>query len=141
MNPTFEELYPFEYQQSQKGSYFWTPGSYQPILDSFGKIVLQVNDDDYQGDSRVLYKRNGKYGLLIFGWGSCSGCDALQACDSPEEVMSLANELRDQIRWLPKDEMLNYFKTHDWKGDFSWSQDETKDFVEKAIGLLGEVNQ
>lgn len=58
------------------------PSSYQPIMDSFGNIILQVDDNDYQGDSRLLYREDDRIGFLQFGWGSCSGCDSLQACHS-----------------------------------------------------------
>lgn len=58
-------------------NYFW---DYKPIVNSFGKIIIQVNDGDYQEDSYILLEDDGRYGYLSFGWGSCSGCDALQAC-------------------------------------------------------------
>lgn len=111
---------------------------YQPMLDAFGKIAIQVDDDDYyQGDSRLLYDENGKIGLLIFGWGSCSGCDALQACCSLQEVQELCNELQEDIRWFDdKEQALEYFINHDWQGDYSWYQKETREFVNKCIEYL-----
>ena len=79
-----ETLYPnFSYCESD----------YQPIVDSFGNVLIQVDDADYQGDTRVLYEKDGKYGYLNFGWGSCSGCDALQACCNIEEIQELINSL------------------------------------------------
>jgi hypothetical protein len=111
-------------------------GEYQPMLNEFGQIVIQVDDSDYQGDSRVLYKKDEMYGYLQFGWGSCCGCDALQACESIEEVQNLMNELHSQIKWMSKEDMLKYFKEHDWKGDYSYHQEETKEFVDKVIKYL-----
>jgi len=35
---------------------FYGPGSYGPLLESLGTIVVQVDDSDYSGDSRVLYR-------------------------------------------------------------------------------------
>ena len=65
---------------------------YRPMIDSFGyEILLQVDDKDYQGDSRLLFRDVSRYGILIFGWGSCSGCDSLQACESLEDVEKLRN--------------------------------------------------
>lgn len=110
---------------------------YQPMLDAFGKIAVQVDDDDYQGDSRLLYDEDGRIGVLIFGWGSCSGCDALQACDSLEDVQELCNRLQESIKWFgDKEQALDYFKNHDWKGDYSWYQTETKEFISKCIEYL-----
>lgn len=101
------------------------------------KIAVQVDDNDYQGDSRLLYDENGKIGVLIFGWGSCSGCDALQACGSLEEVQKLCDELQEDIEWFDdKKQALEYFTNHDWKGDHSWHQTETRKFINKCIEYL-----
>lgn len=68
---------------------------YGPLIESIGhEVLVKVDDDDYQGDSNVLFRRaDGAFGYLNFGWGSCSGCDALQACDSYEDLESLRNSL------------------------------------------------
>ena len=115
----------------------WGWYDYQPMLDAFGKIAIQVDDDDYQGDSRLLYDENGKIGVLIFGWGSCSGCDALQACGSLWEVQELCDSLQEDIKWFDdKAQALEYFANHDWQGDYSWHQMETKKFINKCIEYL-----
>ena len=115
----------------------WGWSDYQPMLDAFGKVVIQVDDDDYQGDSRLLYDENGEIGVLIFGWGSCCGCDALQACDSLEEVQELCDSLQEDIKWFDdKKQALEYFTNHDWQGDYSWHQTETKEFINKCIKYL-----
>jgi hypothetical protein len=110
---------------------------YQPLLDSFEyEILYQVDDEDYQGDSRIIFKDGDRYGVLIFGWGSCSGCDAMEACDSIEDVEKLRTELHDTIRWGALEETIQYFKAHDWNGDFSYHAKETKIFIEKGLKLL-----
>ena len=51
--------------------------TYRDLIASMGvENLLQVDDNDYQGDSRILVRDYHRYGLLLFGWGSCSGCDA-----------------------------------------------------------------
>lgn len=120
----------------------WDWYDYQPMLEAFGKIAIQVDDRDYQGDSRLLYDENGKIGYLIFGWGSCSGCDALQACDSIEEVQELCDELQGDIKWFDsKKEALEWFTTHDWEGDFFSRTEETNEFLQKCIEYLQEVEK
>lgn len=120
------------YQEERWGWY-----DYQPMLDAFGKIVIQIDDDDYQGDSRLLYDENGKIGFLTFGWGSCSGCDALQACGTLDEVQELCDGLQNDIKWFDdKKQALEYFTNHDWQGDYSWHYNETKEFVQKCIEYL-----
>jgi len=130
---TAKELYNYEDE-----IYFWGPNNYQPMLDSFGTIVIQVDDNNYQGDSRVLYQSGSMFGWLQFGWGSCSGCDALQACENIEEVQELMNELQNSIKWFfDKEEAIEFFETHDWKGDYSyWNNGEQKVFIDKVLKFL-----
>lgn len=119
-------------------------GNYQPIIDAIGEVCIQVDDKDYQGDTSVLYKHKfgddeTEYGYLQFGWGSCSGCDALQACESIGEVQSLMNDMEASVQWMPRAEMLSYFKGHDWEGDYSFNMEEQKEFISKTITFLDEV--
>jgi hypothetical protein len=134
---TAEELYPECAEKKRKYGYWSGPSDYSPIIAEFGSILLRVDDDDYQGDSRVLYEQGGKIGYLQFGWGSCSGCDALQGCSSMDEVQKLMDELRDQVKWFDsKADALRWFQAHDWKGDYSWHDEQQKRFVSEAIALL-----
>ena len=87
--------------------------------------LVEVSDDDYQGDTRLLLRQNGRYGYLCFGWGSCSGCDALEDAtpwDSPyvnDEVIHLRDNLWNQIVWHETaTDMLSYFRTKDWNLDY-----------------------
>jgi hypothetical protein len=120
-------------------------GDYLPLLQSLRHpnrpycrqtIILKVDDNNYSGDSRVLYRSSeDMFGLLVFGWGSCSACDALQACTTQEDVEELANQLEQQIKWLPRAKMLEYLTDKDWAGEFHWGE-ETKRFVAAATALL-----
>ena len=115
----------------------WGWSDYQPMIDSFGYVQVQVDDNDYQGDTRVLLEKEGKYGHLLFGWGSCSGCDSLQACGNIDDVQQLADELYDSIKWFEgKSDCLDYFKNHDWEGDYCWHQKETKEYIDGVIEFL-----
>lgn len=128
-----QQIYP------PSGGEYGGSSDYRPLLESFGEILLQVDDKYYQGDSRVIFKRGNEYGLLIFGWGSCSGCDALQACASYEELETLRQELAEDIRWGSAEELLVYINEHDWQGDYSWSAPETHEFISKATKLLANI--
>ena len=127
-----KQVYPSSFEE-------WFSGisDYGPLIESFEyEVLLQVDDDDYQGDTRLLFKNGSKIGYLNFGWGSCSGCDALQACSSYDEVDELRSHLYESIKWETKSDMLKYFETHDWEGDYSWHQEEKKRFISEAIGIL-----
>ena len=110
---------------------------YQPMIDAFGKVAVQVDDYDYQGDTRVLYDNDGSIGILIFGWGSCSGCDALQACTTMEEVQELCDGLQDSIKWFDsREEALAYVTEKDWKLEWCWHSEETKEFIQEVTDYL-----
>src|SRR5690606_9236886 len=97
--------------------------NYQPIVESFGKILIQVDDNGYSGDTRVLYELKGKYGILIFGWGSCCGCDTLQACGSIEDIDKLIEQLSNKIKWFNSiEELKQYVKEKDWELEYSWHE-------------------
>lgn len=122
------------YPELDRDGFFYTCGDYQPIIDSIGNVLLEVHDSDYQGDSRILYEKNGKYGYLIFGWGSCSGCDALQSCDSYDEIDELIDGLVESVKWFDSlEELKEYFRNKDWELEYSWHAIETRDFVTKVL--------
>lgn len=125
------ELYP-----GYKGGYGLC--DYQPIIDACGDVLLQVDDSDYQGDTRALLRdAAGRYGHLQFGWGSCSGCDALQWCSTVADVQLLADAIESEVRWFDTAaEALAYFEGHDWQGDYSWRRDEQRKFVAQAVAIL-----
>lgn len=117
----------------------WGWYNYTPMIEAFGKVAIRVDDKDWQGDTRILYDNDGEIGYLIFGWGSCSGCDALQACEDFEDLQRLCDQLQEMIDWFEsRDAALTHFREHDWRGDFSWHSDETREFVDKAIAYLEE---
>ena len=96
---TAKELY------KDKGYWY----DYQPMLEEFGEILVQVDEDNYQGDTFVVIKSDNKFGYLVFGWGSCSGCDRLQACNTYEEIQELMDSLYNDIKWF---ESLNSLKEY-----------------------------
>lgn len=109
---------------------------YQPMLEEFGNIILQCDEDNYQGDSYLVYEQNGKYGYLTFGWGSCSGCDALQACLTIDEVQELIDTLYHKIKWFDSlNELKDYFKTKNWVLCYEWSIAEFREFLKRVNDL------
>ncbi len=122
-------IYPDDGSQYQ----YWS--DYQPMLEAFGTIAVQHDDCDYQGDSRVLFDCDGRVGHLVFGWGSCSGCDALQACDTYDDLQNLCDSLQDDILWFDTyQEALDWFNSHDWQGDYGY--EDNKPYIEGAVAYL-----
>ncbi len=128
-----KEIYPVSDSEYSSGWY-----DYEPLLQSFGyNILLKVDDHNYQGDSRLLFQNDSKYGILIFGRGSCSGCDALQTCSSYNDLENLRESLWRSIQWFDSpEECLNYFENHDWEGDYSWHCSEMGKFISEAKTIL-----
>ena len=107
---------------------------YQPMVDAMGEVIIQVDDNDYQGDTRVLLRKGSQYGVLIFGWGSCSGCDALQSCDTWEDVQELGESLENSIRWFDDlDSLKAYWKIKYNPGEYFWHKEESKKFFDKLF--------
>lgn len=109
---------------------------YQPMLDEFGEIILQVDEGGYQGDSFLIYKDGERYGYLTFGWGSCSRCDALQACETSKQVQELMDDLYHSIEWFDTlEELKTSFAIRDWSLRYEYYVDEFKTFLKRVKEL------
>lgn len=102
--------------------------NYYMLIDSFDlDELIEVEDDDYQGSSYYLFRDGDKYGILVFGWGSCGGCDTLDSIHDEnwknptkllEEVIDFRDGLYDSITWRSRDEMILYILDKDF--DLEW---------------------
>jgi len=131
---TARELYPNTDENDYSPFYCYTP-----ITDSFGKILVQIDEGNYQGDSWILYDfEDGTYGYLCFGWGSCSGCDALQACRSYDDADNLIKSLHNSIRIYTKEELIQFFSDEKvLEQHYSWHAQDFQKFLEKVGELFG----
>jgi len=122
---------------------FYGPCNYEKIIDAWGyKELVNVSSEDYQGDTHVILHDTDtdKYGYLTFGWGSCSGCDALQACETWKEIKDLADGLHDAIMWKDSArELLDYFENKDWETEYMWHEEEFKSFLDQSKASLNEL--
>lgn len=137
--PKASDLYPNGWRDWE-GDVPW-PG-YTPILQSLGEIICRIDIPDiggYNGDTQVLFRevKTGRYGYLMFGWGSCSGCDALLRCETYAEVDELIESTYNSIRWFDSiPEALKFFREHEWRHDHCHSK-LFVDFCEKLFVQLG----
>lgn len=124
-----EEAYP-------KNRSYFCAHDYTPMIDLFGHVLVRVDDQDYEGDTRLAYYKDNKYGYLNIGWGSCSGCDALQACDNHEQVAELMKSLENNIRWFESlNDLKEYIQSEDRKLNYCYHMKEWKDFVAQVVAL------
>lgn len=129
--------------QCKRDYWFYGGPGYDAYIEKMPwEAIIETGDHDYQGSSSVCLKDGERYGYLEYGWGSCSGCDADQACDSWSDVADLYNSLVDNIEWHDSIEaFLTWAKSHDWKGEWSW-HDGAKEFcreLNKEFGLELEL--
>lgn len=93
---------PIEVEVEVEPGYGWIKDmpSYRAIVSTLGEIVAETEWGSYQGDSLYMVKGEQGYGILTFGWGSCSGCDSLEACSSQADIDALQDDLERGIRWF-----------------------------------------
>lgn len=121
--------------------------SYQEMLEPVAQVLLWEDIGSYQGDYYVLLESpSGAIGYTTIGYGSCSGCDALQAAqdygnDGPsQDMIDLRDRIIEGIQWFDNAaEAHNWFEKHDWRGDWTgYYGEDQKGFVTKAKQLLAD---
>jgi len=115
--------------------YFRIPG-YTALLKSFGfDLVLNFDIGQYQGSTYCIFRDLPRYGYMVFGWGSCSGCDSLEACSSYEDLDKLRQSLFNSIRWFESaPDCAKYLLSKDWETEVgSLDSDEQKKFLNEAL--------
>lgn len=121
--------------KDERYNYRTWPTDYRDLINSFACVVVcESHDGGYQGDSRYLFRntQDKRYGYLCYGWGSCSGCDSFEACYSNSDFLELRNNLWNWIVWKDsKADMLEWFKTHDWQGDYDYDESFVADAIKK----------
>jgi hypothetical protein len=120
--------------------------SYSDLIKSMDVEALLIHElGEYQGSSWCLLRRHVKndiqYGFLVFGWGSCSGCDALETCGSYQELDSLRNQLFNSIRWDTAAGLAKYFINKDWKTEVGGTENGADEFLPKALSLILTVDE
>lgn len=120
---------------------------YQAVAEGLGwDTHLWADERDYQGDSWAIITSgdyNKTYGFLCFGWGSCSGCDALedaQSDDEPErsqKMAAVATSLAGKVHWEESQEDLwRWLAEKDFSTEFYDDKEEFKTFLCDALELL-----
>ena len=122
----------FKKKYGKKDEYQYDFDDYAFLVKKLGKIVCEAHQDGYHGDS-VYYVVAGptRFGFLTFGWGSCSGCDALEACITPEDYADLFEDLLRDIVWFTSLKKLRtYLKNKDWEGTYI-DEELIREFLKK----------
>lgn len=90
----------------------WVKGAYgvyyEDIVRSWPHEVISFDTTgSYQGDHEALLRDSeGRFGITVFGYGSCSGCDHLEAIAPWGEdgdwadVVKYSDQLADSVTWF-----------------------------------------
>lgn len=71
---------------------------YAPIIAYLGETLVHADIGHRQGDTYLLLRTSNGYGFVVIGYGSCSGCDALRACKSYEDVDNLISGIQSSMK-------------------------------------------
>lgn len=94
--------------------------------------ISVIDDGDYQGTLMFMIPVNtyqpgaDEYIMTYIGYGSCSGCDALQAAQGWTRDEKLSEQQIVDFMNICKDLVCNAIKpyNHGWRKDESWKQAE-----------------
>jgi hypothetical protein len=110
----------------------WASYDYDELVSTFATIAESKMFGSYQGD--ILYfltNDKGEIGWLVVGYGSCTGCDALEAATSSyagggyEEVCALRDELERDVQWFSSIDALREWVDQRVSGnDWYWTETE-----------------
>lgn len=102
-------------------------------------IYEQDVDDDYSGDLIAVIRRAGQWGFLQTGYGSCSGCDAIQDAlyGGIDQLRTVRDEVRAKVHWEPsKADLVAYIEARTPENDW-WLDSERGEAARSA--LLAEL--
>ena len=91
--------------------------SYRGHVELLGlQIEAWADDQDYEGDSFAIVRSGEQFGFLRFGWGSCSGCDALAGAETDQDHVEILQMLWNGIEWTGGlEELLRFRESADWE--------------------------
>lgn len=126
-------LNPFEFEPQTPIALYDYAG-YVGLVESItDKVHWTVNSgyNDYQGTLYMFgYSRENpkKVYFVAIGYGSCSYCDALEACDSDEDIMELRDSIRRSIREF--ESILDFEKWFNTQAHLEfWLGEDTEEFI------------
>lgn len=123
------------------------PDDCQPLLNSIGEIVIQVDDDS--GWSRILFRSSpispggiSIFGLLVFYRNNANRW--LRSCETYDDIKNLRRALMSEIAWETAPKMWAAIKYRDKDLNIDWNNmsPENLKFVKQSLDYLwGELKE
>lgn len=123
----FSQLY------NKKHDYMSSPKVEELIGSAGCDVIASTYIGSWSGDVLMVLKNGTGFGLLIVGYGSCSGCDALKSCNTFEELFDFREKLFKSIMWKEYSEFIEYLKNKDWETEFYCSDKKNLKIVKEFI--------
>lgn len=125
--------------------------SYIELLEGVGVgTVIEVVGGSYQGDLYLLVHDNvsdrhwkraegAEWAFMTVGYGSCSGCDALESCSTPQQVAELALSLVTGLEFTTLAQVRAKVTNSD-KAELQWygAEEAFKEFQAKVAAYTPE---
>lgn len=134
--------------KTEDDSYWYCEADYEDAFHDCEVLVWQAVGD-YQGDYFALLKGpDGRYGFTVIGYGSCSGCDALQdarwySSDREKaitDVTALLERTREGVHWEDTKEAMHKYLTsecdREMKETYISNEDEKKALWPKLLAAV-----
>lgn len=115
--------------------YYSPPMGYDQIVATQGEVIKDWVIGHWQGDYVYLLKNKDLYSLVVVGYGSCTGCDALQSCNNDQEFNELYEDIIRRIVWGTKQDMLNDLNNEE-NNRWYYHEDEWVDIRKDVIEIL-----
>lgn len=89
-------------------------------MNSGRQVFVEESTPDDKGDSYIIVRDGDRFGFLVFGWGSCPGCDAFEGAREEANAEAALTELRESlvgsIVWKDNaEDMLAYLNEKDFE--------------------------
>lgn len=124
--------------------HFSAPFEYSEMLKEPGwQIIRDVCSGDYQGQYGFLLREesSGRFGVVFISYGSCSGCDALQACQTWDDLSNLRDDVLNTITWFNTPvEAVNWFESRDWETQAAYYEKDFGQFKIDCISYLASCH-
>lgn len=115
--------------------YYYPPMGYDEIVATQGEVIGQWVMGTWQGDYIYLLKNKDKYSFFVIGYGSCSGCDALESCENDEEFNELKQDIINRIAWGTKQEIVDHINNEE-ANRWYFHEDGWEEIQKEALDLL-----
>jgi len=91
----------YQYYGDDKPEFDECAYDYDELLESVNLDVdwtIKAQEYNYQGDYFYFGEYANRFYFVVIGYGSCSGCDALQACSTYTDMVDLRDDIKRDIR-------------------------------------------